>query len=167
MEALFVRRKAKELDDLNPEGHIAERNELEQALPIGLAAAMLKLRRAADMTKVTILPVPTHRGGKSYFAVSGTTQSFGHTAGEALDALTAQLKEEETGTMVIVQSMQPDAFFDAAEQRRLGELMERWRTARDGNHDFPANEQKELERLVEAELRASAARTAATIDELP
>lgn len=68
--------------------------------------------------------------------------------------------------MVIVQPMQPDAFFDAAEQRRLGELMERWRTARDGNHDFPANEQEELERLVEAELRASAARTAATIDEL-
>jgi hypothetical protein len=118
------------------------------------------------MTRVTILPVPTPKGGRSYFAVAGDKQSFGHTAGEALDALTVQLKEEEASTLVIVQRMQPDAFFGAGEQQRLGELMDRWRIARDRNQALPADEQAELEKLIKAELRASAARTEAMIDEL-
>ena len=47
------------------------------------------------MTKVAILPVPTESGAISYSAVAGDKQTKGKTAGEALDALTAQLTEDE------------------------------------------------------------------------
>ena len=117
------------------------------------------------MVRVTILPIPTTSGSKSYFAVAGDKQSFGNTAGEALDALTIQLEDDEASTLVIVQRMQPDIFFGSAEQKRLGELMERWRAARDQNQDLPVDEQVELERLIEAELLASALRTKAMLDE--
>jgi hypothetical protein len=118
------------------------------------------------MTKVAILPVPTGKGGITYTAVAGNKRSYGATAGEALDALTAQLSGDDNGTLIIVQSRQPDRFFDAAQQQRLAELTDRWRSARDQGQTFPAEEQAELEALVEAELRAAAARAAALADEL-
>lgn len=118
------------------------------------------------MTKVAILPIPTKKGGVSYRAVAGDKQSQGKTAGEALDALTAQLSEDEASTLIIVQSLRPDCFFNATQQRRLAELMERWRTARDKGKTLPVDQQSELEALVEAELRASADRATALADEL-
>ena len=118
------------------------------------------------MTKVAILPIPTEKGNLSYRAVAGERQSHGRTAGEALDALTAQLSEDEASTLVIVQSLRPDRFFNAAQQQRLAELMERWRTARDKGEALPTDQQAELDVLVEAELSASADRAAALSDEL-
>jgi hypothetical protein len=98
--------------------------------------------------------------------VAGDKLSQGKTPGEALDALTVQLSEEETSTLIIVQNLRPNRFFDAGQQRRLAELMNRWRIARDKEESLPADEQSELEALIEAELRASADRTAALADEL-
>jgi hypothetical protein len=117
------------------------------------------------MTRVAILPVPTEKGALAYCAVAGDKRSQGSTAGAALDALTAQLSAEEAGTLVIVQTLSPDRFFNAAQQQRLAELMERWRKARDQGQTLPAEEQDELNGLVEAEVRASAARAAALADE--
>ncbi len=51
------------------------------------------------MTKVAILPIPTEKGEVSYRAVAGDRQSHGRTAGEALDALTTQLSDEEASTL--------------------------------------------------------------------
>lgn len=113
------------------------------------------------MTKVAILPIPTEKGGISFRAVAGDKRSQGATAGQALDALTAQLSEEESRTLVVVQSGRPDSFFGAVEQARLGELMARRRSAQDQGRALAIGEQTELETLVEAELRASAARAAA------
>ena len=90
----------------------------------------------------------------------------GNTAGQALDALAAQLPEAEVGTLVIVQNMRPDRFFDVDQQRRLTELMARWRAARDAGTPLPPAEQAELDALVEEEVRASAKRTAALLHEL-
>jgi len=118
------------------------------------------------MTKVAILPIQTETGDVSYRAVAGDKQSLGKTAGEALDALTAQLSEDETSALVIVQSLRPDRFFSAGQQKRLAELMERWRAARDRGEALPVDEQTELEALVETELRASADRAAALAGEL-
>ena len=112
------------------------------------------------------MPIRTEEGSVSYHAVAGGKLSQGKTPGEALDALTGQLSEEETGTLVIVQNLRPDRFFNAEQQRRLAELMERWRIARDKGEGLPADEQAELEALIEAELKASADRTAALADEL-
>ncbi len=117
------------------------------------------------MTMVAIFPVPTERGVSSYRAVAGDKHSEGGTAGAALDALTAQFSEDEAGMLVIVQTLRPDRFFDAAQQQRLADLMDRWRTARDQGKALPAEEQAELQALVEAEVRASADRTAALADE--
>jgi hypothetical protein len=117
------------------------------------------------MTRVAILPVPTEQGAISYRAVAGDKHSRGNTAGEALDALTAQLSGDEAGSLVIVQNQRPDRFFDAGQQQRLAELMTRWRAALEQGTSLKAEEQTELHALVEAELRASAARAAALVDE--
>jgi len=112
------------------------------------------------MAKVAILPIQTRTGRVSYRAVAGNKQSQGNTAGEALDALTAQLPEDETGTLIIVQSRRPDRFFRSEQQKRLAGLMEYWRTARDRGEILSIDKQAELELLIEAELRASADRAA-------
>jgi hypothetical protein len=117
------------------------------------------------MTRVAILPIPTETGVVSYCAVAGDKHSQDRTAGEALDALTAQLSKDESGTLVVVQSLRPDRFFSASQQRRLSELMARWRGARDQGESLSADEQLELQALVEAELRATRDRAAAIADE--
>src|SRR5207244_931649 len=60
------------------------------------------------MIKVAILPEPAGSGQVSYRAIAGRKQSVGKTAGQALDALTSSLPDEETGTLVIVQHQRPD-----------------------------------------------------------
>ena len=118
------------------------------------------------MTKVAILPISTEQGALAYRAVAGEKHAQGKTAGEALDALTAQLSADEASTLIIVQQLRPDRFFTAAQQQRLEALMARWRTARDQGATLPANEQTELEALIDAELQASAARAATLADAL-
>ncbi|MBM4045527.1 MAG: hypothetical protein FJ279_10465 [Planctomycetes bacterium] len=118
------------------------------------------------MTRVAILPVPAEAGHVSYRAVAGDKHSQGKTAGEALDALAAQLPEDEVSTLIVVQSLRPDRFFSAAKQQRLKALMERWRAARDKGEGLTAAEQAELEAVVEAEVRAATARAGALADEL-
>ncbi len=118
------------------------------------------------MTKVAILPEPAEDGASTYRAIAGEHQSVGKTAGEALDALTALLPADQTGTLVIVQNQRPDAFFTAEQQNRLQELMARWRRARDRGQSLPPDEQAELEALVDAELRASTARATFLLQEL-
>jgi hypothetical protein len=118
------------------------------------------------MTTVAILPESRGASGTTYRAVAGKFQSVGKTAGEALDALTSQLSEGETGTLVVVQHMRPDHFFTAQQQQRLEELMGRWRTARDNQTVLPPEEQAELDALVAAELQAATQRAAALVREL-
>jgi hypothetical protein len=118
------------------------------------------------MTTVAILPVSDASGERIYRAIAGDKQSTGRTAGEALDALTAQLEGSEFSTLLLIQSFRPDWFFGAQQQRRLSELMSRWRTARDLEQTLPPEQQAELDSLVEAELRAATARTAALVQQL-
>lgn len=116
------------------------------------------------MTTVAILPVPGVTGEISFQAVSGTRQSLGRTAGEAPDAITPLLVDADAGTLIVVQYGHSDRFFTANQQRRLAELMNRWRAARDAGAALAAEEQTELETLVEAELAASAERAAVLAD---
>ncbi len=99
--------------------------------------------------------------GPTYRAVAGGNQTMGRTAGEALDALTPRLGVESSDTLIIVRNLRPDRFFTAEQQRRLEELMAKWRQARDAGVGLSPEEQAELEGLVDAELRASAERAAA------
>lgn len=118
------------------------------------------------MTAIAILPDNPSSPMAGYRAIAGKTQSVGRTAGEALDALTAQLGEAEAGTLVVVQHLRPDRFFTAAQRQRLEELMARWRAARDAGTDLPAEERTELDVLIEVELRAAASRAAALVQGL-
>ena len=117
------------------------------------------------MTTVAILPISDVNGEKSYRAIAGTKHSVGKTAGQALDALTAQLDEMEFSTLLVIQSFRPDSFFSAEQQERLSELMNLWRSARDQGQELPPEQQAELDSLVEIELRAATARTAALMQQ--
>jgi hypothetical protein len=108
------------------------------------------------MTTITILPEE-----KNFRAVAGKKESIGRTAGEALDALTAQLDEEETGTLVIIQNRRSDNFFNASQQNRLTSLMEKRKTEM-----ISAAEETELENLVEAELNGARQRAKELLHEL-
>lgn len=111
------------------------------------------------MTTVAIVPISAN-GGTTYQAVAGECHSEGRSVGEALDALTLQLPEDDGESLIVVQRFRGDAFFSAAQQARLRELMQRWRASRDRGDVLPADEQAELQSLVDAELAASAARSA-------
>ncbi|PZV12317.1 MAG: hypothetical protein DCF22_12630 [Leptolyngbya sp.] len=113
------------------------------------------------MTTVAILPISDASGEKSYRAIAGDKYSVGKTAGQALDALTIQLGETEFSALLVIQSFRPDSFFSAEQQERLSDLMNLWRLARDQEQELPPEQQAELDRLVEAELRAATARTTA------
>ena len=60
-------------------------------------------------------------------------------------------------------SMQADHFFSDDQRRRLGELMEKWRAARDEARALPPDEQAELESLIDAEVRAAGERARAIL----
>lgn len=109
------------------------------------------------MTTITIFPKNPQAQTPRFRAVAGEKQSVGATAGEALDALTAQIGGPSATTLVVVQPMRPDALFTAEQQRRLGELMVRWR---DAGAPLASEEQAELDALVEAELRGAIQRSA-------
>jgi hypothetical protein len=111
------------------------------------------------MTTISIVPEPPAR----FRAVAGEYQSVGATPGEALDAIAANLANQESGTLIVVQQMRPDRFFGETEQKRLAELMDLWRSARDRDETLPVAVQVELEELIAAELSASAERAAAPL----
>ena len=97
------------------------------------------------MTTITILPEE-----KKFRAVAGKKESVGRTAGEALDALTAQLDDDENSTLLIIQNQRPDNFFGANERKRLSELM-----SKKEDRELSTKEASELEKLVEAELNGA------------
>jgi hypothetical protein len=117
------------------------------------------------MTTISIVPEPRTPGETTYRAIAGSHQSTGRTPGETLDAITSQLDDEASATLLIVQQMKPDQFFGAEQRQRLTSLMDKWRTARDRGEALPADDQLELERLVDEELEASAKRAEALLRE--
>ncbi|KAM3097929.1 hypothetical protein ACKFKF_18575 [Phormidesmis sp. 146-12] len=112
-----------------------------------------------DMTTVAILPISDINGERIYEAIAGDKRSIGKTVGEALDGLTVQLENEEFSALLVIQSFSPDNLFGAKQQERLSELMNLWRTARDSGQSLSPAQQIELDRLVEAELKAATARS--------
>jgi hypothetical protein len=108
------------------------------------------------VTKVAVYHESADPKSMPYRAVSGRNQAMGRTAGEALDALASQLPQEDADPLVIVRNMSPDRFFSAEQRRRLEELMALRHEAIAGNSPLTAEEEAELEQLVDAEVRATA-----------
>src|SRR5215208_2044879 len=118
------------------------------------------------MARIEIVPVRAPDGEVTYHALADDKRSQGRTDGEALDALRSQLAGAEGTTLVIVQSFRADRFFDAGQQELLAGLMARWRRARDTGEELSPEAQSELDGLIEEEVRASARRTAALLQDL-
>src|SRR5438093_12301819 len=110
------------------------------------------------MTTIAIISENGSATEPAYRAISGKRRSVGKTAGEALDALTSQLGQDEKGTLIVVQHMIPDEWFNAEQRKRLEQLMAQWRSARDLGRSLPRHEQEELDSLVVAELQAASNR---------
>ena len=119
--------------------------------------------RNQRMTTIAIVPENPGSATTGYRAVAGTNHATGKTAGAALDALTAQLGELESTTLVVLQQARPDSFFTAQQQERLAELLLRWRAVREGGPSLPPEEQAELDALVHAELQAATKRAQALL----
>ena len=106
-----------------------------------------------------------------YRAIKGDQQATSTTPGRALDTLERMLavqgKEEDEGTLIIVQRFRPDAFFTAEQQTRLQELMSHFHAARDTGQDLSPAEKQELEQLVDAEWQAAIERGAAILRQIP
>ena len=66
------------------------------------------------MTTVAILPISNSSGEKSYRAIAGDKHSIGKTAGQALDALTAQLDEAEFSTLLVIQTFTHSSALDSS-----------------------------------------------------
>lgn len=110
------------------------------------------------MQAISISTVADTNGDRLYRAVMGDRSSMGKTLGEALDALTVKIGSSDINGFLVLQSCQPDRFFNAEQQQRLAELMARWRTARDQGAMLPSEQQAELDALIELELYATAER---------
>ncbi len=112
---------------------------------------------------IAVVPVTDSASETAYHAVAGNKQASGNTMGEALDALTPQLEDDDNAaTLIVMQKQRPDRFFTAEQQRRE-ELRTQWREAQDANQEVPAELQAEIERLVHAEVRAAGQRAAALL----
>jgi hypothetical protein len=118
------------------------------------------------MTKVALSRENADADEITYRAVSARNQAIGRTAGEALDALTTQLPADEADTLIIVRGLIPDRFFTREQRQRLQELMVGWRSARDAGKELSAGDQRELENLIDIEVRAATERATAVIQEL-
>jgi hypothetical protein len=118
------------------------------------------------MTKIDLVQGAVSGDEMAFHAITAHHQAMGRTPGQALDALTAQLPAEEIDTLIIVRSLHPDRFFTETQRQRLEQLMAFWRSARDAGTALPADEQSELESLIDAEVRAAAQRAAALSHEL-
>jgi hypothetical protein len=111
------------------------------------------------MTSISILPITDETGNQHYRASAGETHSTGQTAGEALDAIVAQIGQLGQEFFLLTPNFQPDGlqpvvdhrFFTAQQQQRLTTLMQEWRNALDQEQHLKL----ELDALVEAELLAS------------
>jgi hypothetical protein len=122
--------------------------------------------RGCVMQTISIATIANINGDRVYRAAIGDRQSTGKTAGEALDALTMQIGSQEINGFLLLQNQQPDRFFTIEQQQRLTELMSIWRTARDRGDSIPAEQQSELDALIEAELNATAERAKAILAQI-
>ncbi len=113
------------------------------------------------MTAIRIRPDDTPADARRFRAVAGPRQAVGRTMGEALDALTADWPDGDAPpAAVFIQRFAPDAFFSAAQQKRLESLL----ASRDA---LSPDERRELEGLIDAELDATVARTEGLVQAAP
>ena len=114
---------------------------------------------------MNVVVLPNNPSATKFRAFSGKNTSVGETIGQALDSLSKEFSLEKN-SVIYIQDFEPDEFFTAKQQKRMSELMDKWRELRDCNSRLSVEEQTELEQLVESELSGSANRSAMLADKL-
>ena len=118
------------------------------------------------MTTVSIVSITNDEGSQVYQAIAGSLSCNGKTPGEALDAITAELGDSESNTLVVLQNGRPDGYFSEPQRSRMNFLMQQWRSSRDIGTEFTQIEQDELDMLVQAEIQATGQRAKAMADSM-
>ncbi|HEX3147714.1 MAG TPA: hypothetical protein VHR66_06495 [Gemmataceae bacterium] len=113
------------------------------------------------MSTITVIPDSAAASACMYRARAGDREAIGPTVGDAVNGVTDQVNGPQETTLIIVQPMKPDRFFNAEQIRRLKDLMAKWRAALNGGNTLPPEEQAELDDLVRAELDGMIERTKA------
>ncbi len=106
------------------------------------------------MTGVSIHAENEDLQAPRFRAVAGRRQSVGRTAGEALDALLAQEGDSIESAAILIQRFIPDSYFTQAQYDRMRALLDR-------RASLQADENDELDALIDAELDATVKRTSA------
>lgn len=108
------------------------------------------------------------RKKEKYRAIHGMQQAEGKTPGKALDSLERLLadKEGETGSLIILQRFQPDAFFSKPQQERLKVLMNQFHEGINAEVALSQEDRAELEQLIDVEWMAAIARAATILTKL-
>jgi hypothetical protein len=122
--------------------------------------------KGEKMESIVIYPVALDDGSQRFHAVAGDVHSEGDTAGQALDGFLDERESRVTATVVILPQFGPDKFFSAAQHARREQLMAKLRAKPETGIDLSASERAELEYLVDAEVRAAAARSAEMLKDL-
>lgn len=112
------------------------------------------------------MPEPGEGGTTWYRAIAGKRQCVGKTAGEALDAISAQLPAEKEAPWSSCRTFSQTRFSRKSSVRVSKSLWSRWRTARGAGAALPPVEQAELDNLVQEEIAAAGQRARALRHEL-
>ena len=108
------------------------------------------------MTPVSILQETNEANIMRFRATAGKHQTVGRTAGEALDALLSKEGGNIDSSAILIQRFAPDSYFTQAQHERRQELLAR-------RASLTAEENEELDALIDAELEATVKRTEALI----
>ena len=118
------------------------------------------------ISKITITAEDPKSPNAGYRATWRDRESFGGTAGAALDAIKQQMPPTESASLVLIQDLKPDEFFSASQQRRLRELLDLRCEALSSGKEMSPAEKSELDDLIAMELEGSARRAAAMANEM-
>ena len=117
---------------------------------------------------ISVIPTGTTEPGQDAFlAISGDTvvggANIGAAIGAAFNALAAQ--GDVSAARVIIQKMNGDRFFGAEKLSRFRDLSDKQRALRERGEQLSAEDDAELEGLIDADLAASAERARAILGE--
>lgn len=114
---------------------------------------------------MTTIHVHSNHGaaGPAFRAVSNGAEGTGDAPGEAIDALLAQTGRPTGTAIIVLRPFGPDDFFPAPKRDRLADLMRQFRAARDAGTQLAPTVRAELDALIDEELAATVARSAAML----
>lgn len=140
----------------------AQQLQYEQRLELLERLNSLVYGEVTNLTAIEIIKEFSENSQENYRAIYGKHQVVADTVGQALDALIEEDKVPDE-SILVVQRFHTDEFFDAAQQKRLRELMARFNDSNDAER-LSSDEMNELEKLIEAEYQGAIMRAESILE---